>query len=394
MSVLVREINGKWYVQVNWHGRRKSKQMTSEARAIEVAEKVRMALDLYGLDAFRMLQKPVPASRIPSVKTFGIRWLQEKERQVRRSSWRSLDGNLRRNVFPVIGDRGLDEVGYADVKRMISRLQDEHKSRSSIRIAVSALYGLFREAVREKLVATNPVVDTDRLYRTAPGKEPIDPFTIDEIHAIEELCRQRYGDWYPFVMMLTRTGMRIGEARGLRWRDFDWRARQIMVERNIPSTEQRETWPTKTPSGRRLVDMSPDLHAVMDEHRKQYLVRCLAAGREPNEDDPVFMTSAWTPVHYTAFLNRVWRPLMRKSGIRYRTPHDLRHSWASILLSKGEDLAYVSKQLGHSSPAVTLEIYTHYVRGSRRAGAAVLDRKSANGTQMEAAAANGSKAND
>ena len=67
--------------------------------------------------------------------------------------------------------------------------------------------------------------------------------------------------------------------------------------------------------------------------------------------------------------------LTDQAKVRRRTPHDLRHSWASHMLSEGADLAYVSAQLGHSNPATTLKIYAHWVPGTRRVTTAVLDRK-------------------
>jgi hypothetical protein len=67
--------------------------------------------------------------------------------------------------------------------------------------------------------------------------------------------------------------------------------------------------------------------------------------------------------------------LQDAAKIRRRTPHDLRHSWASHMLAAGADLAYVSSQLGHSNPATTLRIYAHWAPGTRRVGTSILDRQ-------------------
>ncbi len=73
------------------------------------------------------------------------------------------------------------------------------------------------------------------------------------------------------------------------------------------------------------------------------------------------------PVDEDYFRNSVWAPRLRRVGIRYRKPHCLRHTFASLLIAAGEDIVYVSKQLGHHSAAFTLKVYAHLIpRGERR----------------------------
>jgi integrase len=72
------------------------------------------------------------------------------------------------------------------------------------------------------------------------------------------------------------------------------------------------------------------------------------------------------PAH--AGVNNVWAPVLRRAALRYRKPHTLRHTCASMLIEAGEPLTYVQQQLGHHSPAFTLKIYGHLLpRGTRRA---------------------------
>lgn len=74
------------------------------------------------------------------------------------------------------------------------------------------------------------------------------------------------------------------------------------------------------------------------------------------------------PVHDDTFRNHVWAPILRRAGLRYRKPHTLRHTYASLLIEAGESLKYVQEQLGHHSPGFTLTVYGHLIpRGDRRA---------------------------
>ena len=82
----------------------------------------------------------------------------------------------------------------------------------------------------------------------------------------------------------------------------------------------------------------------------------------------MFSTTGGAPVRDDAFRNNVWTPLLRRAGLRYRKPHTLRHTFASMLIEAGEPLNYVQQQLGHHSPAFTLAVYGHLLpRGDRRA---------------------------
>jgi integrase len=78
--------------------------------------------------------------------------------------------------------------------------------------------------------------------------------------------------------------------------------------------------------------------------------------------------STGAAVHDDSFRNYVWTPILRQAGLRYRKPHTLRHTFASLLIECGESLKYVQEQLGHHSPAFTLAVYGHLLpRGDRRA---------------------------
>ena len=130
--------------------------------------------------------------------------------------------------------------------------------------------------------------------------------------------------------------------------------------------------------------MSPELAAELKRLLIERKKQALADGRVFDPEEWVFRTGKGTPIHYTNFLRRVWHRVQDIAQIRRRTPHDLRHGWASHMLAAGADLAYVSAQLGHSNPSITLRIYSHWVPGTRRVAVAVLDSASANVKQANA----------
>ncbi len=103
----------------------------------------------------------------------------------------------------------------------------------------------------------------------------------------------------------------------------------------------------------------------MRDYLKEQELKSLVAGRSPNKY--VFPgRTALRPYSYQSFLTNVWQPMMKLSGLRYRTVHQLRHTYATLLFAAGKDLYYVSRQLGHANILITAKVYVHYLPGSDR----------------------------
>jgi integrase len=247
---------------------------------------------------------------------------------------------------------------------------------------VAALRAMMNEAVIEGHVAANPVEHLGRFCRITKGqKVKIDPLGLNELHRVEAKCAERFPEHYGLLLLLARTGMRFGEVVGLQWQDVDEHRGQLLVRRNMARHRQAEA--PKTPASERRVDLSPEMLEELKRLRRERRTQIFKAGREWNEEEWIFRNKRGRPIIYADFHSHVWTGLLRLAGLRHRGIHQLRHSWASHMLASGADLAYVAAQLGHSSPAVTLEIYTHWVPGTARVTAAIFDRRNANEMQTQ-----------
>jgi len=391
MGVQVRQIyKGKWYLRITYRGIRKTKAVGSKERATELARKLNTALDLYGLDALRVIEedheakvRQIERPVIPTIDEYQAKWLGEIEKtDLKRSTKNSYGFQMKRHIVPAFGNNRLDEINYLALKAWVIE-QAKTYSKDSVRLMVGALRTMLEESVHEGILPANPVTKLGKFYRSAKRiKEKIDPFTIEELHLIESLCREKFPDYYPLILCLARTGMRIGEGFWLQWHDMDFSRGSIFVRRNIPPHRQVET--PKTAASERKVDMSPELAAELKRVLVEKKKEAFAAGKPFDMEQWAFPNDKGTPIFHSDFLRRVWYKVQDAAKVRRRTPHDLIHSWASHMLSAGADLAYVSAQLGHSNPATTLRIYAHWVPGTRRVSTAVLDTASANNRQMQA----------
>jgi integrase len=179
-------------------------------------------------------------------------------------------------------------------------------------------------------------------------REP-DPFSWEDRVIIEETFRDHFPRYYPLVITGFRTGLRIGELMALQWGDIDFRHRLIRVCRNIAMS--RVTTPKSRSSARdvRMTSQLVDELKVLRTIRKQ---ETLKKGW-PQVPVWVFCNEEGNFTNTDNFRHRVWERAVEKSGLRRRTPHDMRHTYATLRLSKGDSLAEVSKEMGHSSAEIT-----------------------------------------
>jgi site-specific recombinase XerD len=235
---------------------------------------------------------------------------------------------------------------------------------------------MLNHAVEDELIAANPASTLGRaLALLAAPKERtsrIKAMTREQptrFLATVQGPTARSGDrvYYPFFLTLARTGVRLGESFALQETDLDFREGTVRVERAF-SNARLET--PKTASSIRTVDLSPELAQVLRRHVAERRERCLAHGfTEPW----LFLSSVGTRLRKEN-TERVMTRLCRRAGLPHFTPHDLRHTFASLLLQRGENPKYVQQQLGHSSLALTTDLYGKWLRAQpTQGGVAALD---------------------
>jgi len=161
------------------------------------------------------------------------------------------------------------------------------------------------------------------------------------------------------ISVLLIAGLRISEALGLAWEDVDLRSGHLRVRYQLARNGTRVR--LKTAGSCRDVVLMKSLAAKLRRHR--------VASRHGGNADPVFATFAGTHVS-ARNAGRALGHVVRTAALVGVTPHALRHTYASILISQGRDPVFVADQLGHSDPAITLRVYAHLVRAAAQEQAA------------------------
>jgi len=157
-----------------------------------------------------------------------------------------------------------------------------------------------------------------------------------------------------------RTGMRMGELLALQWGDIDWKGRYIEFRR---SYKLGKITPTKTGKIRR-VDMSDQLLQTLRRFLVKRKEEDLSSGT--GEVAEVIFHRDGKPMEQN-FIRRIFKRVLSKAGLREIRFHDIRHTYASLLLTEGASPVYVKEQLGHSSIQMTVDIYGHLIPSSNRA---------------------------
>jgi integrase len=176
-----------------------------------------------------------------------------------------------------------------------------------------------------------------------------------------------------YVVAVT-TGMRQGELLALRWKDVDLDARALRVHATLIMTKSgMEFAEPKSARSRRQISLTLIAIAALRRHRAAQLEERLRVAATWTDHDLVFASEVGGPLDGSNVLRRSFYPLLRRAGLPHIRFHDLRHSAATLMLSRGVPLKIVSEILGHSQISITADTYMHVTPGMQREAAAAVD---------------------
>jgi integrase len=356
MGVRVREKvedSGVWWVFISHQGRRTSRKVGDRKAAREAARKIQARLTL-GKGAFPEKAK----LSTPTLQQYFKSFERSYRATLRPTTWSAYEASMRIHVLPEFGKLCLDEVTRAKMKELVAELVEKGLARDSIRLILAVLGIVYNQAVEDKIVSENPAKRLGTFYRQAPVRhEEITPLTEEESLLFLQETLENERKYYPLFLTALHTGLRSGELAGVQWPDIDWHGKFLEVRRQVVHGEVTSL---KTKKGRRRVDLSDDLLETLSNLRRQMQEEAMRKGRNA--------IPKWVFAnHRGSFLDmgnakrHQFKRVLRKAGLRDIRFHDLRHTFASQLLCNGANILYVSQQLGHSNPQITMKVYSHWI---------------------------------
>jgi integrase len=272
-------------------------------------------------------------------------------------------------VFPLLGAKPVPDMSRADCRALIAGCRDKKLSAKSIGNISRTVSSVLTQAVEDGILAANPAFRLGRYYRhEGAPKAEIRPLTREEVTLFLSATRQYAPDEYPLFLCALRTGMRLGELLGLQWGDVDFHGKFIDVRRNLAAGRLTTPKSGKT----RRADMSAQLSETLRSLLTTRKAETLKNGWS-HIPEWVFCNDAGGPYDGDNLRHRVFYRALAKAGLRRVRFHDLRHTFASLLIAQGESLAYVRDQLGHASIQLTVDTYGHLIPGANRQAVDRLD---------------------
>jgi integrase len=345
MAVKVREWKGAWWVFVDYKGRRKAKRVgvgTRGKRAADIAaEQIQAKLTL-GDEAFFAPGKAATAPLL-TFAAYAERWLQSDVAvRLKPSSHETYGQIVRVHLVPALGATPLPALTRQRIKDFVADRVRSGLGRARVELALAVLTSCLNAAVDEGLITANPALRLGRYTKDnhRPIRE-IEIFTPPELEHLLRTAEQARPDLYPLLLVMARTGLRLGEALALRVEDLDFARRDLWVRRSWgPGKRSYGEARIGSPKSRRQrrVDMSQQLCEGLQQYLGVREAEAILAGR--SVAGWLFAGPDDGPMTRNQFQPR-WRRLLKLTGLRSRKAHTLRHTFASQLIQNGESLAYV-----------------------------------------------------
>jgi integrase len=290
----------------------------------------------------------------------------------RPSTAAQVETNLRRHVYPTLGDRAIGTIRPSEIQAWVHGLSQVLEP-STVEVIYRYAVAVLRAAVTDRVISQSPATGIK-----LPMVEPqhVEPLATDIVKALVEAVPDRYR---ALVILAAGTGLRQGECFGLTLDRVDFLRRQLTVDRQLvllPGSQPVLSAP-KTRASYRVVPLPAVVVDALAAHVARYLV---------GEGGFIFTDTAARPIRRTRF-SETWRQAVKATGAPDGTGfHALRHYYASLLIRHGESVKVVQARLGHASAAETLDTYSHLWPDSEDRTRAAVDEVLGRGSASQPAA--------
>jgi YD repeat-containing protein len=350
--VRYREQRHVWEVDYQEAGQRRRETFPDERTATAHASEVTERLET---------QTPPPLDYDILLRDFAQSWKRIEATRTDQRTYEDRVTQLERRVLPLLGAVKVRQLSTDHVLTLLTQLQVRGLSRNAIRLAKDALSMVCGLAVLRGLVKVNPCLKMGvyaKLGGTA-AKEP-NPLSAVQLAAFAAVMAKRRSPTFRMLFrLMADTGLRPGEARGLKVADIDWLTATLHIERALRKDGRVKTTKTKRT---RDVEMSGHLLGALRSYVAERTKQSLAKGW--GEPEWLFVTDQNVPVDQR-IMRRSFKAACKRAGLRGFRPYDLRATCASHLLSLGAEITFVAQQLGNS-PAVVLKFYAKFLPSRTR----------------------------
>ncbi len=299
------------------------------------------------------------------------KWVKANRDTVRQSTHERHEELVDLHIAPALGRIRLKDLNPAHARFFYRERLDSGLSPATVHKIHAVLHKALKAAVSDGLVHRNAAAGI-KLPRIA--HEEIDPLDAQEARLLLETARETSERLEALYVLALNTGMHQGELLALKWDDVDVERGVVRVRRTL--TREGGSYALgepKTKKSRRTIRLTAAAVEALRGHLSRQLEEMERMGSLYQPGGLVFATEAGTIINPSNLRNRSFKPLLKRAGLRTIRFHDLRHTCATLLLSKNVNPKVVSEMLGHASVRITLDTYSHLMPDMQEKAAQALE---------------------
>ncbi len=283
-------------------------------------------------------------------------WLETVRYQVKPSTWRRYGNFVKGHIIPALGKIPLSKLSAQQVQMLYTKVLNKGLSTTTVHHIHGMLHRALEDALRMALIQRNVT------EMVKPPRRRHHEMAILTAEQARTMLAAVVGDRFEalYVLALT-TGMRQGELFALEWKDVDWQHSTLLIRASVQEDGSKFIIAEpKTAYSRRRIGLTPMALAALQTHRERIKQeKALLGAAWETAYDLVFPNTVGGVMIPDNFVKRNFKALLRKTGLPDIRFHDLRHTAATLMLSRGINPKVVSEMLGHSDVGITLRIYAH-----------------------------------
>lgn len=275
-------------------------------------------------------------------------YLEEAKRTLEFSTYNGYLKKTNRYLMPAFKNIPIRELTPAMIREWV---KDFNLTMKTIKNTMTPLRAVIATALVDEIIDKNPLdhIILAKLVNkeTSESDYEVDPFNKLEIEAILNAAEPQVKNFFQFAFF---TGLRTSELIALDWSDIDWIGGFIYITKAYVSGRIK---PTKTKGSKRQVLLLPPALEALKAQKQYTFMKGGRIFHAPFSNEP------WTSPFQIR--HAAWYPLLRRAGVRYRNPYQTRHTYASMMLSNGENLMWVARQLGHVNTEMVMKTYGRWI---------------------------------
>jgi integrase len=317
----------------------------------ETAKKLRAALSA------RDVGNPLPSAK-ETVGPFLDAWLAATKANVRPRTFTSYAQIVRDHLAPALRSTPLTKLAPQQLQRLYAQLLEQGRSPKTVANIHRVMHRALNQAQRWRLIAANVADLVDPPRQRRPEMKALNPEQARQV-----LEAAKGDDLEALWTVALTTGLRQGELLALRWPDVDLERGSLRVVASLIRIvgQEPQLAEPKSRRSRRQVELSVSAVDALRRHRASAPSIAFVFAR--SDGRPLAVTTTW----------KRWQALLERAKVPAMPFHSARHSAATLLLSRGVHPKIVSEMLGHSTVAITLDVYSHVTPAMHREAARVMD---------------------